>query len=231
MQPLSTPPSSGRSAVDEAVATLRSRVLDGVLGPGARIVEEQAAAELGVSRHTLRAAMRQLVSDGLLRHEPHRGVHVPILTAEDITDVFRIRALLEHEAMRDVASRAYCPPDAVAALAALESLSDDAGWHEVVEYDRAFHRALIDAAGSVRISRTYAATEAEIVFCLVQLRPHYDRPVEVAREHRELLEPVAAGDVRKAQRLLDVHLRDAERNLLGSLPGVRAGSVSPEPTT
>ncbi len=231
MQSSSTKAAAEPSAVDTAVSVLRSRILDGVLGPGARIVEEQSAAELGVSRHTLRAATRQLVSDGLLRHEPHRGVHVPILTADDIADVFRIRGLLELDAMRDVARRRYCPPRAVAAVAALEVLDDHAGWHEVVEHDRAFHRALIDAAGSARISRTYGATESEIVFCLVQLRPHYDRPVQVAQEHRELLDPVAAGAVEAAARLLREPRRAADRNLLGSLPGARSALRSASSTT
>jgi DNA-binding GntR family transcriptional regulator len=204
---------------------LRARILDGVLGPGARIVEAQTAAELGVSRHTLRAAMRQLTSDGLLRHEPHRGVRVPALTASDIADVFRLRALLEQEAIRDVAARVHAPEAAVAAVAALEALAPDARWHEVVEHDLRFHRAIIDATGSPRLARTYSAALDEIVFCLVQLRPHYNRPVEVALEHRELLEPIAAGDVREASRRLAVHLADARANLLGSLLSASSGLI------
>src|SRR6185312_2329755 len=80
------PDPSARSSVEATVEILRARILDGVLGPGARIVEEQTSAELAVSRHTLRAALQQLVSDGLLSHEAHRGVRVPVLEASGIAD-------------------------------------------------------------------------------------------------------------------------------------------------
>ena len=193
-----------------------------MLGPGARIIEEQTSAELGVSRHTLRAALQQLVSDGLLRHEPHRGVQVPVLAASGIADVFRLRALLEQEATRDVSARRHVPAAAYEAVAALEGLPEDARWHQLVELDVRFHRAIIDAAGSPRLVRAYSATQDEILFCIVQLRPYYNRPAEVAVEHRDLLEPIAAGDVTEASRRLAIHLEDAQANLLSSLPDRRA---------
>ena len=57
-----------------------------------------------------------------------------------------------------------------------------------------FHRAIIDAAESPRLSRAYGAVEAEIQLCMIQLRPHYERPSEVAAEHTELLAAIAEGD-------------------------------------
>jgi DNA-binding GntR family transcriptional regulator len=216
------PEPAARSSVEATVDALRAKILDGVLGPGARIVEEQASAELGVSRHTLRAALQQLVNDGLLRHESHRGVHIPVLAASGIADVFRLRALLEQEATRDVSTRRHVPDATYEAVAALEALPEDARWHELVEQDVRFHRAIIDAAGSPRLARAYSATQDEILFCIVQLRPYYNRPAEVAVEHRELLEPIAAGDVIEASRRLAIHLEEAQANLLSSLPGTRA---------
>lgn len=218
-----TPQPSPRSSVESTVETLRARILDGVLGPGARIVEEQTSAELGVSRHTLRAALQQLAGDGLLSHEPHRGVRVPVLEESGITDVFRLRALLEQEATRDVSERRHVPAEAYEAVAALEALPEDARWHELVDQDVRFHRAIIDAAGSPRLARAYSATQDEILFCIVQLRPYYSRPAEVAVEHRELLEPIVAGDSTEASRRLAIHLEVAKANLLSSLPGSRAG--------
>jgi DNA-binding GntR family transcriptional regulator len=206
------------STIDAAAAVLRRRILDGVLGPGARIPEERTSAELGVSRHTLRAALRLLVSEGLLRHEPHRGVHVPILTPDDVRDVFRLRRLIELDAIEEIAISGDVPLAATQAVDALDALGGSAGWHEVVEPDLRFHSALVDAAGSPRLARTYAAIQAEIAYCLVQLRPHYDRPEQVAREHRELLAAIVARDSALAVELLRHHLLDAETTLIGALP-------------
>jgi DNA-binding GntR family transcriptional regulator len=98
------------------------------------------------------------------------------------------------------------------------ALGRTAGWHEVVEPDLRFHSALVDAAGSPRMARTYAAIQAEIAYCVVQLRPHYDRPEQVAREHRELLDAIVARNAALAVELMRTHLLDAEARLLGALP-------------
>jgi DNA-binding GntR family transcriptional regulator len=207
-----------RVSTVEAIANLlRSQILSGVVGAGETIPEEQTAADLGVSRHSLRAAMRRLVDEGLLRHEPHRGVRVPVLAREDVHDVYRMRRLLELEATRLVASSAVVPGEALAAVETFEALADDAGWDEVVEQDLRFHRAIIEAADSPRLARAYTATHTEVSYCLALLRPHYDHPADVAAEHRELLEPIAAGDPDTACQLLLAHLIDAEHNLLGAM--------------
>ncbi|HET7172216.1 MAG TPA: GntR family transcriptional regulator [Gaiellales bacterium] len=206
------------STIESAASILRRRILDGALGPGARLPEEQTSAELSVSRHTLRAALRQLVAEGLLRHEPHRGVHVPILTPADVRDVFRLRRLIELDAVEGIAITGDVPRAAVEAVDGLVALGRTAGWHEVVEPDLRFHSALVDAAGSLRLARTYAAIQAEIAYCLVQLRPHYDRPEQVAREHRELLDAIVARNAALAVELMRTHLLDAEAHLLGALP-------------
>ena len=86
------------------------------------------------------------------------------------------------------------------------------------EHDLRFHRAVIDAAGSARLARAYTATQSEVAYCLTQLRPHYERPAEVAAEHRGLLGPIAARDPDAACRLLLEHLLEAETNLLGAMP-------------
>ncbi len=209
---------AGISTIDSAASVIRKRILDGALGPGARLPEEQTSAELGVSRHTLRAALRQLVSEGLLRHEHHRGVHVPMLTPADVSDVFRIRRLIELDAIEEIALVGNVPARATSAVAAMEALSPTAGWHEVVEPDMRFHWALVEAAGSPRMVRTYAAIHAEIAYCLVQLRPHYDRPAQVAQEHRELLAAIVARDGALAVVRMRAHLFEAETNLLGAIP-------------
>ncbi len=208
----------GTSTIDSAASIIRRRILDGALGPGARLPEEQTSAELGVSRHTLRAALRQLVSEGLLRHEAHRGVHVPVLTPADVSDVFRIRRMIELDAIEEIALVGNVPAGATSAVDDMEALGPAAGWHQVVEQDMRFHRALVEAAGSPRIARTYAAIHAEIAYCLVQLRPHYDRPAQVAKEHRELLAAIVARDGELAVVRMRAHLFEAETTLLGAIP-------------
>lgn len=205
------------STVDALADALRHQVLDGSLAPGTYLREVQVATSYGVARHTVRAAMQMLVLEGVLRHTPNRGVHVPELDSDDVVDVFRLRAALESEAIRLIITAASTPAAAIDATRRLETLPDDAGWDLVVEADLAFHRGIIMDAGSQRLVRAYAGAQSEIQLCMVQLRPNYERPSEVAAEHRELLDTVIAGDLDAADRAFRKHWDDATENLLRTL--------------
>jgi DNA-binding GntR family transcriptional regulator len=205
------------STVQAAAGALRELILDGTLEPGARLRENDFAERLGIARHSFRAATQILIGEGLLRREPNRGVHVPVFGREDIEDIFKLRVALELEAVRLVTEAGEVPEDARESVTELSALSNRAPWHEVVGPDLRFHRAIITASGSERIARAYLGLQSEITLCLVQLRPHYDRPAEVAAEHEELLAAIADAKSNRAQVLFRKHLDDAAANLIRAL--------------
>lgn len=213
------------STVDAAANALRELILDGELEPGSRLREAEFAERLGIARHSFRAATQILISEGMLRREPHRGVQVTVMSADDIVDTFRLRMALETEAVRIVMAEGRVPEGARQAAEDLSAVADGAPWRDVVEHDMRFHRAVIDAAGSTRLSRAYDGVQAEIMLCMVQLRPHYERPSEVASEHTELLAAIVAGDPARADELFRHHLTEAVENLSSALA---AGGDAPE---
>jgi DNA-binding GntR family transcriptional regulator len=196
---------------------LRELILDGELAPGSRLREAEFAERLGIARHSFRAATQVLISEGMLRREPHRGVQVTVLNASDILDTFRLRAALETVAVRLAIAAGRVPDGARQAVDDLSAVPDGAPWREVVEPDMRFHRAVIDAADSPRIARAYAGVQAEIQLCMVQLRPHYERPSQVAAEHTQLLAAIEAGDPDRADELFRDHLTEAVQNLSKAL--------------
>ncbi len=205
------------STVDAAANVLRQLILDGELEPGSRLREAEFAERLGIARHSFRAATQVLISEGMLRREPHRGVQVTILGAADILDTFRLRTALETEAVRILIAEGRVPDNARQAVDDLSAVPENAPWRDVVEPDMKFHRAIIDAAQSPRISRAYAGVQAEIQLCMVQLRPHYERPSQVAAEHTELLAAIVDGDPARADELFRRHLTEAVQNLSSAL--------------
>jgi DNA-binding GntR family transcriptional regulator len=205
------------STVDAAANVLRELILDGELEPGTRLREAEFAERLRIARHSFRAATQILIAEGMLRREPHRGVTVTVLDADDILDAFRLRTALETEAVRILIAEGRVPDGARQAVDDLSAVPDGAPWRDVVEPDMRFHRSIIDAAGSARLSRAYDGVQAEIELCMVQLRPHYEHPSEVADEHTELLAAIVAGDAERADRLFRVHLTDAVQNLSSAL--------------
>ena len=201
------------STVQAAANALREQILDGQIQPGARLRETEFAERLGIARHSFRAATQILITEGLLLREPNRGVQVPVLDPDDLIDVFRLRTALELEAVRLVIASGEIPEQVSESVRELSGVGDEAPWRSVVEPDMRFHRAIIDAAGSPRLVRAYTSVQSEILLCLVQLRPYYHRPAEVAAEHEELIAALRAGDPERAEELFRTHLMEAADNL------------------
>ena len=84
----------------QVLADLRAAIIDGRLGPGARLVERDLTESLGVSRTVVREALRQLEAEGLVANIPNKGPVVRTLTGAEASDLYSIRAVLEGLAAR-----------------------------------------------------------------------------------------------------------------------------------
>jgi DNA-binding GntR family transcriptional regulator len=202
------------STVEALSRILRDQILDGTIAPGERLREIEFAERFGVARHSFRAATQVLVHEGLLARAANRSLHVPLLRPDDVSDIYRAREAIEVEAVRICIAEQRSTEDAAAAVDQMSRLDEDAPWREMVDLDIGFHRALVDATGSPRLTRMYVTIQSEITLCLGQLRASYSRPVQqVAAEHRELLDRIVVGDGPEAVRLLRDHLAEAVTNL------------------
>jgi len=78
---------------------LRDLILKGEFKTGDRIMQEEWAKKLGVSRMPLREALKQLEAEGLVRMEPRRSAVVTPISLDDIEEIYQLRAILEGEAV------------------------------------------------------------------------------------------------------------------------------------
>ena len=115
--------------------------------PGSHLSEVELAGAYGVGRHSLRAAFRELARDGLLVHEPNRGVRVPVPTADESEDLYRHRAALELGALRVALADGRSFAGIREPLALLEQMPADEPWDRVAVVHDAIHAAVVDAAG------------------------------------------------------------------------------------
>ena len=167
------------STVDQLAAVLRGRILGGDLEPGRRLIERELVETYDVARHTLRAALRRLESEGLVRVEPNRGARVASLSGEDLKELFALRLALEREAAHLALARGggRLPPAVHDAAAELDRLARRrrTPWNELAAAHHRVHEALVAAAGAPRIERAYAALSTELDLFLSQLRPVWTR--------------------------------------------------------
>jgi len=88
------------TAQELVLSSVRTAILAGILGPGARLRQEELAEVFGTSRIPVREALRALEYEGLVTSEPHRGFTVTSLDADEVQEVYELRILLESEAVR-----------------------------------------------------------------------------------------------------------------------------------
>ena len=214
---MSARPLTRISTVDALTESLRTQILNGELAPGTPLREVELAAAYGVGRYSLRAAMQALVHEGLLRHEPNRGVFVPQLSAADVEDLFILRIALETEAARRVVEARTDLSGMETALLEMEAITDERPWDQIVDSDLRFHRELIEAVGSERMRRTFVSLQSELRLLLAQLKPHYDRPDTLGAEHRIVYDAVTGQRAAPAVKRVREHLELGIEDILSTL--------------
>lgn len=209
----------GQTAAERAVTMLRSAILEGSLEPGQKINQETWAERAGVSLIPIREALGTLAGEGLVTYRPRRGFSVTELDLADLEEVYRLRALLETDALtRGVP---YATPADVARLRTAADECELAGSRGDIAgqlaANRRFHGTLHALSGSQRLTRLiehlWDATEAYRAL-------YYAVPGEAERAHEahgELLDAVALRDVPRAVRVQDAHRTRALEALRGTL--------------
>ncbi len=213
---MSVTPLDRRSTVDALAEALRARILDGELGGGARLREQELSTGYDVARHTVRAALRALEAEGLVVVEPHRGARVAALDAAAVQGLYELRAALELEAARLALERydGALPAEVHAATARLAQACRRARprWSAVVDAHEDVHHALVAASHSPRIAAAHRALAAETRLFLVQLRPSwtYER---MAGDHEQLVDDLE----QRGPDALREHLRASARAVIDLL--------------
>ncbi len=198
---------------------LREQILLGRLPSGTRCAEQELLTALGVSRNTLREAFQVLVGERLLVHEPHRGVFVRRLGADDVRDLYAFRRVVECGALgHPVLPGAL--DDLVGAVADGQAAAARGDWVQAGTEDVRFHLAVTAAAGSPRLDRVVHAlfVELRLAFQLVPEPAALHGPF-VAR-NAEIAALALAGEHGRAAEALRDYLDDAEACIVSA---IRAG--------
>jgi DNA-binding GntR family transcriptional regulator len=209
-------PATAQAAV---LAELRRAIISGDLRPGQQIVQDNLAAEWGVSRHPIREALRTLEAEGHIRHEAHRGYFVADLSPDDLREITRIRDVLEEEAIRQGVPRLTDGDvdrlDKLRIEVAEAAQQSDVS--AMADANRRFHFAILESAAMPRLVRhiriLWDATDA--------YHPHYyldeaHRDL-VNDEHQEIVEAARARDADRLVRMLAEHRRHAIQAVIEAL--------------
>ncbi|MFF3490271.1 GntR family transcriptional regulator [Streptomyces sp. NPDC002795] len=197
-----------RSTLRERVLqALRSAITAGAYRPGDHLGEVELAGRLGVSRGTVREALRHLQQEGLVRAGVRGMLRVNSLSAEEIRGMFRVRAALEGLAVAEVIAR----PDRAEAVAVLRAAAgelDAAGsdFAARVEADLGFHVRLCQVSGNSMLVDSWRHLEGRIRVTIMS-RDQDDAPAMMTRgRHAAIIDAIEAGDVPGAVAVVEEHM-------------------------
>lgn len=197
-----------------AYERLREAIRTGALKPGERIREDDVAAWLAMSRTPVREALRRLESDGLLVHEPHRGVVLARLDREMVTELYFMRDVLESSAAHLAAQEASNAEIALLReLVAREAdLGDDP--RKLAEHNLRFHHAIHRCAHNRYLLKTLDALRDALMLLGPTTYTAAGRAAMALREHQMIVEAIADRDPEFAQAAARAHIRAAQRERL-----------------
>ena len=198
-------PLGHRALYVDVAERLRTQIFERSLEPGAWIDEQKLTLEFGISRTPLREALKVLATEGLVTMKPRRGAYVTEVSREDVTQVYRLLAVLESDAVADVARHASDEQ-----LAQLQALHDQLE-RQVRQRDaffatnEHFHMALLDIAGNRW--RTQIVADLRKV---MKLNRHHSlfkqgRLADSLGEHRLLMEAIKRRNAARATALMRAH--------------------------
>jgi DNA-binding GntR family transcriptional regulator len=199
------------TAQEAVLAELRRLITAGLLRPGQQIVQDALAVQFGVSRVPLREALKILEGEGQVTYVAHRGYFVTELSLSDLIEVYRIREILEAEAV-SIAVPQMTAEDIHRLEGAerdVRAAADIADVVAMTSANRRLHFAILDACALPRlvwlIRLLWDATE---VYRSVYYNEAHNREM-VDSEHRALVAAVRAGDATAALVVLTEHREHA----------------------
>lgn len=218
-----------KKAARPLTATVRDRIehmiLSGTLKGGDRLNENALAAELDVSRGPVREATRSLAEAGLVTIMRNRGAFVRNISLEDVLHVYDIRAGLASVAGRLAALRAT--PEGVTELQVLwdemEVARIERDSDHYYEINRRFHARIVEMTGNPKLIEFHETTERDVFLFLRRGVTGPSRIDTSNRQHKEMLDAIAAGDEHAAAKAFERHVVAGKQRMLDTLVSYTGG--------
>ncbi len=206
---------------------LRLAISDGIFKPGERLIERELCESLGVSRTSVREALRQLEAEGLITSVPHRGPVVSTMSVDEAEQLYALRALLEGYAGQ------RCAELATASFKqrlreAVETFAQAAASGErraLVVAKARFYDLLMEGSGNAFVKQTLTSLHNRINMLRFTSMTQPGRLERSVAEIRDIAAAIEAGDGGRAGEACRHHIEEAAKVALSYLRRVQPGET------
>lgn len=193
-----------------ALQALRSAITSGQYRPGDHLGEVELATGLGISRGTVREALRHLEQEGLVTAGQRGMLRVNELTSEEVRGLYRVRAALEGLAVRTIIDSPTRETSVQALRSALSQLADSSGdFAAQVEADLGFHLLLCQLADNPMLVESWRHLEGRIRVSIMSHDSRQLRSIMSHDRHAPIVDAIASGDLQAAVAVVEEHLARA----------------------
>ena len=209
-------PVAGAAGRRLAGERLRQAILAGDMAPGHRLVEEELAGMLGVTRASLRAALFDLTADGLVERIPNRGARVRAITIDEAVAITECRIALEGLCAAKAADR-VTEPEAARLRQLGQELERSVADGELLKYsalNHELHRLVRDISGQAVAAALLERLNGQLVRHQFQLSLRPGRPQASLPEHLAIIAAIAGRRPAEAEEATRRHLRSVITALL-----------------
>ncbi|MEM5947670.1 GntR family transcriptional regulator [Spirochaetia bacterium 38H-sp] len=191
---------------------VKTMIVQDVLHPGQKIVQEEIAQQLGVSRTPLLSALSKLEQEGLIETIPRRGAFVKKYSTKELINLYNIRIRLETLGAKEAAKNADKEHIKILEtyLKSFDKAIKEKNSTAYRETDYQFHLAIMEASGNSFLHSMVASSNV-ILICNVK---GILKPLEQSyKEHVDIVNAIKTGDEKKAEELMAFHLEDSKSHI------------------
>ena len=201
---------------DRIAELVREKIVHGEFAPGQRLSEAALSESLEVSRNTLREAFRVLTKEGLLKHELNRGVSVAVPSIAAIIDIYRVRRLIECQALVQAYPRHPANKHLRQAVDRALRCREGGDWRGVGTANMEFHKAIVELADSEWLNEMFAHLLAELRLAFGLLDDPEFLHAPYVDSNVKIIELFEAGKLQEAAAALGDYLVHSERIVLAA---------------
>lgn len=195
---------------------IRQKITIGELPPGERLSETALSETLEISRNTLREVFRVLTQEGLLTYKPNRGVFVSVPDMASIMDIYRVRRLIECDALR----HSYPMHPAIIrmqdSVEQAKKFQEQQDWNGVGTCNMHFHTAIVELSDSPRLFKQYQLILAELRLAFGLLNDPQLLHAPYIEKNEQILMLLMGGKAEEAAMAMEDYLEISERTVLAA---------------
>lgn len=209
---------------EQVAERLRLAIATGKFAPGARLIERELCEMMGVSRTSLREALRELQADGLISLQPNKGLSVSVVSLETARSIYEVRATLE-----GLAARLFARNATDAQMAQLRDSIDrlaevyrNFSAESFIAAKTRFYDILLEGAGNEVAAEMLRRIHTRVSQLRVVSLSSAERAQKSIRELRDFMDALEARDEDRAWQVCTAHVEAAAAaalKLIGSARG------------